>query len=439
MPQNQPPLNNIEIEKIRQWVLFGAPQTGIVIQDSTLQRFYGGLGMVTTPPPLPPLETEGFQIRLGRFFRESETEVEYFKKHDLKLPDSLEVNRVEIFMNNQSHHYIIYKFNAGNAASFPEGLRSVNQSPSGASTSLVTTAQFSRNSVLPQGTAFFWPQGTVLDLNYHIVNYNPDSVLAADAYANIYTQPKGTAQAEMHSRLVLFSSYSNPFIFNIPNNGIDKTFTDPFYTPGSTDKWNIWVLSSHTHQWGRDYDIYKRNPDGSKGTQLYEGFYNTGYTFNQGYYDWAHPAVREFDPLETINLSEGLIQEARFNNTGNSNVYFGLTTEDEMMLYIIQYTLNGSGASVNTETKTANSLEIFPNPYKNSTNIKYSIHQPSYVTLEVFNMLGEKIHTIIDENQLPGSYNHHFSAKELGLAGGIYMVSLTINGEITSKKIVELN
>ncbi len=441
MPENpQTPLSNVELEKIRQWVLFGAPKTGVVIQDSTLNRFYGGLGMVAPPIPLAPLPSEGMQVRLGRVFQEPGTEVEYFKKHDLRLPDSLEVNRVEVFMNTQSHHYIIYKFNSGVAGNFPEGLRKPNQNPSGNATTFVTSVQFSYNSLLPDGTAFVWPQGTVLDLNYHILNYSQDSVLAADAYANIYTQPKGTAQAEMHSDLVLFSGSFNPQIFNIPSDSVEKTFTDPYFKANSNDEMNIWLLTSHTHKWGKDYDIYKRNPNGTKGDQIYEGFYNVDYTFNQGYYDFSHPSIRLFDPMETIKMSEGLIHEAKFRNTGTSPAYFGLTTEDEMMLFIVQYTLNWNGLETGkTEHKNEDKLDIYPNPYHNSTNIVYSLQHSSEIILEVFNILGNKVYTLVQKEQPAGDYRYNFSAKGLGLSGGVYIVNFTVNGSTISKKVVELN
>jgi len=112
----------------------------------------------------------------------------------LNLPDTLEVNRIELFLSTQSHHYIIYKFLPGAAASFTDALRIQNPSTGAGSSdgynTMVSAFQASRNDVLPTGTAYQWETSSVLDLNHHFFNTNIDSVLGADVYFNVYTQPK---------------------------------------------------------------------------------------------------------------------------------------------------------------------------------------------------------------------------------------------------------
>lgn len=432
MPKDQAALSDIELERIRQWILFGASQTETAVADSTIQRFYSGMGIAEATPPVAPSASEGFQLKLGKFFLEPGEEIEFFKKQELNLSDSVEVNRIEIFMNSQSHHFIIYKFDEGVAGSFKNGLREPDIQPSGNNTTVVTAAQYPIDIVLPENTAYLWPQNTILDLNYHILNYSQDSVLAADAYANIYTQPKGTAQQEMFSELILYSNYANPAIFNIPNTGAEKTFTDPFYIPGSTDQMNIWMLSSHTHKWGLDYDVYKRNPDGTKGTQIYEGFYDRDYNFNQGYYDWAHPAIRVFEPFETINLSDGLIQEAKFKNTGASTVFFGLTTKDEMMLITVQYTITEDGNIAGiSKTEKGSFLNVYPNPAETAFNVSYEVKEKSKVSITISNLLGEKVLNVYENIQEPGKHNQVINTKEAGLLPGIYLVNFS-SGDYSS-------
>lgn len=435
MPQNQAALTPQEMEKIRQWIYFGAPQTGVVIQDSTINDFYAGQGMTPLSVPPAPAANQGFQIRLGPILLEPYREVEYFKKHQLLLPDSLEVNRVEIFMNTQSHHYIIYKFNPGSSGSFPDGLRTPNQSPSGVATAPIVIAQYNKDFVLPQGTAFKWPLGTALDLNYHVINYSADSIFPAYTYANVYTQPKGTAQHEMFSNLILYSKYNNPAVFNIPNNGVNKTFTDTFAQPSSPYIMNLWQLSTHTHKWGRDYDVYKRNADGTRGVQLYEGFYDRDYTFNQGYYDWAHPAVREFDPLEPIVLKDGLIHEAIFNNTGSNIVFFGLTSNDEMMLITVMYTL-GLPTGESENIAFVNNLNVYPNPSSGKVHIEYTVTSGELIDLSVYNMLGQKVFTIFSGHMNNGMQNALFDLKSYGLSKGQYIIKLEHAGGFETKKII---
>ena len=428
------PLTNKEIELIRQWIYAGAPQTGLVVDTAVVNQYYNGYGIASVAPAHPlPTDPGSFQVHVGKVFLDVNSEVEYFLKHNLNLPDTVEVNRIELFLSTQSHHYIIYKFLPGAAASFTDALRIQNPSTgagsSDGSNNMVSAFQASRNDLLPPTTAYQWVTSTVLDLNHHFFNSNPDSVLATDIYFNVYTQPKGTAANIMYSDII-----TNTSIF-IPNTSSNVTFTSADFNAGASNMWNIWLLSSHTHKYGVDFDIFLRNPGGSTGTQIYEGFYNSDYTFNQGYYDWEHPPVELFDPLLTIDPRNGLIQKATFNNNGPSSVFFGLTTDDEMMLYFIQYTLGPSFLGVNDLVENKINLNAFPNPFSNSTNIFYELKESANVTITVFDVLGNKIETLANnESQNAGKHTLEFDAKNH--SAGIYLVSVNIGGQVYTKRIV---
>lgn len=329
MPPSGVTMSNVDKETIRQWILFGAPKNGKAFTDVTKDAFTeyhtdGGIGPLDAPPA--PAEDEGFQIHFGSIFLAPGQEIEYVKKHDLKLEEGLEVNRVELFMNDFSHHFILYKLN-GNGSNVEEGLQIENGNA--ITGNMITAWQDNFDFRLPEGTAYVWDESTILNLNYHILNYDQAAPLAADLYLNVYTQPAGTAEKEMFSDLLI-----NGNIF-IPA-GQEATFTDEVDIPTSI---NVWNLSSHTHKYGKDFDIYLREPNGSKGLQLFEGQYNTAYTEFAGFYDYAHPPIRFFDNFLEVNAQNGLIQEATFDNTGDEAVFFGLTTDDEMMITFMQYTL----------------------------------------------------------------------------------------------------
>lgn len=338
MPLNGTPLTDVEKETIRQWILFGAPETGKAFSDNTKQAFTdyytdGGIGPLEAPPA--PAEGEGFQIHLGSIFLQPNEELEYLKKHDLQLEDGLEVTRLELFMNDFSHHFILYKHNDGSAIS--EGLRlltSIGDSPIVEGTEMVTAWQDNQNIELPEGTAFVWNETTVLDLNYHILNYSSSAPLAADMYLNVYTQPKGTAEREMFSSLVTY----NGLLF-IPA-GEESIFSDPIFAENADI--NVWSISTHTHKYGTDYDLYLQNEEDEKFLQLFEGQYNTDYTQFTGFYDYAHPPIRYFDNFFEMPAGVQLLQEATFNNTGSTSVGWGLTTNNEMMISFLQYTVGNT-------------------------------------------------------------------------------------------------
>jgi hypothetical protein len=60
----------------------------------------------------------------------------------------------------------------------------------------------------------------------------------------------------------------------------------------------------------------------------------------------------------------------------------------------------------------------YPNPFNASTVISYHISSPSHVRLEVFSMLGQKVRTVVSQNQNAGQYNVAFDAGDL--PSGVY-------------------
>ena len=210
-PQTGPALNDKDIELIRQWILKGAPQTGNVVDTNVINRYYNGYGYDAAPISHPlPTDLGSYQVHLGKIFSDTSSEMEYFLKYDLKLPDTVEVNRIELFLANASHHFIIYKLLPGSSGLFADGMRIQNPTTGAGSSSgynvLVSAYQTSRNDSLPATTAYQWETGTILDLNHHLFNTNPDSVQASEVYFNVYTQPKHTAAAIMYCDIITNTS-----------------------------------------------------------------------------------------------------------------------------------------------------------------------------------------------------------------------------------------
>lgn len=52
----------------------------------------------------------------------------------------------------------------------------------------------------------------------------------------------------------------------------------------------------------------------------------------------------------------------------------------------------------------------YPNPFNVSTIINYTLPEAVWVRLEVYNILGKKVATLIDEIQQPGYYSHVWNA-----------------------------
>jgi len=428
----QPPLQSQEIELIRQWVYKGAPQTGSVVNINTINTYYieGGINSVPNPPPVPT-EPGAFQLHLGKIFLEPQTEAEYFIKYDLELSDFIRVNRLDLHMAPQSHHFILYKFVSSGVGLFSEGLRLQNPiNGAGSSTgynTMVNAWQISYDTYLPTGTAYKWDAGSVLDMNFHLRNYSTDSILASEVYVNVYTSPNTTDDEIMYSDLI--TNLNIP----IPNNNQPVTFTVPNYSPTETRYWNLWQLTSHTHKYGKDFDMFARTANGQQGEQIYEGFYDIDYTFNQGYYNFSHPPIRQFDPLYELNPRLGIIQQATFQNNGPNPVYFGLTTLDEMMVYYFQYTLGNLIDPSSFSEIDALKLEVFPNPSNGAFSLQFTTSAASKVEIKLTDLAGRLILTE-QKTSSGGLQNISLNYSEQ-LSKGIYLMEVISNDLKSVKRI----
>ncbi len=75
-----------------------------------------------------------------------------------------------------------------------------------------------------------------------------------------------------------------------------------------------------------------------------------------------------------------------------------------------------------------------PNPYNNETVIPFHIGIGGKVKLEVFNILGGQIATLLNQQLEPGDYATQFNSGNL--ANGIYYYKLTVNNSSVTKKMV---
>lgn len=84
-----------------------------------------------------------------------------------------------------------------------------------------------------------------------------------------------------------------------------------------------------------------------------------------------------------------------------------------------------------------NGVEVFPNPFRGTTTLKYTLTLATQVSIELFDAAGRLISTPVNAKQQSGSYQVEIST--LGqLAGGVYTLRITANGETTTLKIVDL-
>jgi len=95
--------------------------------------------------------------------------------------------------------------------------------------------------------------------------------------------------------------------------------------------------------------------------------------------------------------------------------------------------------SVNVNQKIPNQFALYqnyPNPFNPSTVIEYDLPKSSNVTLKVFNLLGQKIKTLVNKFQRAGEYSVEFNGANL--SSGIYFYELKTKNYMSIKKLVLL-
>jgi hypothetical protein len=325
MPLGADPLSARQIEFIRQWIVAGAPKTGVVADASLLADTSHGHESVFTPLA-PPAPGTGFQISTGLFDVAPNFERELFIYRRVGNTTPVYINRIETLMRPGSHHLVLYTFPSSTPAGIiPEtdrirDIRAANGSMIDANMQAMGYHLFFAGAMTPHesytfppGVALRVPANIAIDMNSHYVNAT-GATRQGEAFANFYTVDSSEVQ---HVAKPLFLSYDD---FMLPP-GARTTVTNTFRF-GS--RRSITLLSAHMHKRGERFVI--RIFGGARnGEVIYEST------------NWEHPPIKVFSEPLVLNAGEGLTSEVTYNNETNRRITFGLTSEDEMDIIFAYY------------------------------------------------------------------------------------------------------
>jgi hypothetical protein len=99
---------------------------------------------------------------------------------------------------------------------------------------------------------------------------------------------------------------------------------------------------------------------------------------------------------------------------------------------------------VNSEPQIPDEYSLdqnFPNPFNPSTTLAYSLKEPGHVTLNIYNVLGQNVRTLVDEHQDAGSYTKVWDGLDdrgNGVASGMYFYRIKAGDFSDIKKMVML-
>ncbi|MFZ2325233.1 MAG: T9SS type A sorting domain-containing protein, partial [Ignavibacteriaceae bacterium] len=181
--------------------------------------------------------------------------------------------------------------------------------------------------------------------------------------------------------------------------------------------WNDNINSNVTY-----YQIwrYSKNPSGT-------GTYEQIATVNRGIQTYT-----DYDFKLTSGYTDYLLKYDARGYYSIENTF----ADPDYSIARFGTTLEKSNANNDTlSTKTSNyEIYCYPNPFNPTTTITYSIKEPGLVTIKVFDLTGQEVANLVNEEKEAGSYFIKFDASEL--PSGIYIYKIDAGNFTQSQKML---
>ncbi|MDE2808338.1 MAG: T9SS type A sorting domain-containing protein, partial [Gemmatimonadota bacterium] len=122
-------------------------------------------------------------------------------------------------------------------------------------------------------------------------------------------------------------------------------------------------------------------------------------------------------------------------------IYDGILSATEVQVLMRESKPDDLGAAKEVTSVASGLYPNVPNPFNASTQITYRLAAPGPVRLEIYNVLGQLVHTLVDEFQAAGSYQVHWDARDqwgVPVASGIYLSRLHYPGGVQTRRLLLL-
>ncbi len=224
-------------------------------------------------------------------------------------------------------------------------------------------------------------------------------------------------------------------------------------TDGSTWTRNSQNPIMEAGYWG-DFDDFGVIPgsvlfDGDTFEMWYSGCddtyyrYRIGYAFSTDGINWtrdtANNPVIDYGPSGSWDHQRAWYASVLYDdNTGHLKMWY---TGGEFYTGRIGYAFDDTHVSIVEQLFQPQSHEIielqnYPNPFKTSTTIEFSLASPKKITVSVYDLSGKQQKKTIAKHLTSGK--HQFEWNASGLEEGIYFVQLKTGKEIISRKLLKL-
>jgi len=230
-----------------------------------------------------------------------------------------------------------------------------------------------------------------------------------------------------------------------------------------------WINNHPTWTINTNYHVFQYSPPDAEWSALYfklDAELGDEWTMWQSPYDSTESEIRRVEQvfqaeyLGINTLFKEIVQYTRFLDNGEYQEWLrfkyllgaGLgivhIRNDEMPRppeYLLSAIIDGDtlGTIVGVENDSDDYLpsstklfQNYPNPFNPETIITYSLSQSGPTRLILYNLLGERIETLINQYQSIGNYSYKLNLS--GLPSGVYIYTLISGNTVSSKKMLYL-
>jgi hypothetical protein len=180
-------------------------------------------------------------------------------------------------------------------------------------------------------------------------------------------------------------------------------------------------------------------------SSLYSFEWYDGYEADTSYWNWMnHGSLQPFYPSNTVDGPVTITSQSPVTiGLGESfDVYyaFALGVDEQTMMANIaaaEQKYLGLITAIDDIKLSSNEFSLgknSPNPFNNSTTINYQLPDAGFVSLKIYNTIGNEVATLVNSNQTKGPHSIQFDAKDL--PGGVYFCTLSYNDQVRTNKIM---
>jgi len=262
----------------------------------------------------------------------------------------------------------------------------------------------------------------------------------------IYSQSRGGVQELSNGNILIsWDDLQNPFVSELsPEDSIVYEVRYDNYVHQYRAYKFPWKSKLFSTQYDSlDFGVVSVGDSASIDAKLYNGnndiviineIYNRDSSFYV--YEYLPKIIPPHDSIELTIIFEP-IEEGRFTDKIN------FRTASDTLLIGQQVFVEGKTDHVTevekiTETNSYSLSQNYPNPFNPSTNIKYNISELGFITIKVYDVLGNEIATLVDEELPAGSYEVNFNTELIHqtISSGIYFYQLRAGNFIGTKKML---